>query len=130
MAVSLFASTWWLLPIALWLLAMWAVALPATELEDQGVRAGLRSSVRLTKGRRIRSMMLGGVLVWLGFSLPQGVGAIVLLLTGWPFWVTNLISVVAAAILVPVTAVGLTLLYYDLRCRAAQRAAEPVRAEV
>ena len=129
-AVSLFASTWWLLPIALWLLAMWAVALPATELEDDGVRAGLRSSVRLTKGRRIRSMMLGGVLVWLGFSLPQGVGAIVLLLTGWPFWVTNLISVVAAAILVPVTAVGLTLLYYDLRCRAAQRAAEPVRAEV
>jgi hypothetical protein len=110
--------------VALFLTAIWAVALPATELEDEGVRAGLRSSRRLTKGSRIRAMLVGGLLVWLGFSLPSGVGAILLLLTGWPFWITNLVSIVVAAALVPVTAIGLTLLYYDLRARA-HRPTEP-----
>ena len=122
--VTLLAATWWLLPVALFLMASWAVAMPATELEDQGVRAGLHSSRLLTKGRRIPAMLVGGLLVWLGFSLPSGVGAILLLLTGWPFWITNLVSILVAAALVPVTAIGLTLLYYDLRKRA-QRPAEP-----
>jgi hypothetical protein len=123
--VTLLASTWWLLPVALWLLSRWTVAMPATELEDQGVRAGLRRSGELTKGRRIRSMLLGGFLVWLAFSLPSGVGAVVLLLTGWPFWVTNLVSIVVAAVLVPASSIGLTLLYYDLRQRKAQPVDEP-----
>ena len=48
-------------------------------------------------------------------------GAIVLLLTGWPFWLTNLVSIVVAAVLVPAASIGLTLLYYDLRQRTAQR---------
>ncbi len=118
--VTLLASTWWLLPVALWLMSRWTVAMPATELEDQGVRAGLRRSSELTKGRRIRSMLLGGFLVWLAFSLPSGVGAVVLLVTGWPFWVTNLVSIVVAAVLVPASSIGLTLLYYDLRQRKEQ----------
>ena len=118
--VTLLATTWWLLPVALLLLARWAVALPATELEDQGVRSGLRRSAGLTKGHRIRSMLVGGFLVWLAFSLPNGVGAVVLLLTGWPFFVSDLISVVVAALLVPAASIGLTLLYYDLRARRIQ----------
>jgi hypothetical protein len=128
--VTLLASTWWLLPVALWLLSRWTVAMPATELEDQGVRAGLRRSAELTTGRRIRSMLLGGFLVWLAFSLPSGVGAVVLLLTGWPFWVTNLVSIVVAAVLVPASSIGLTLLYYDLRQRKTQPQDEPATAEV
>ena len=128
--VTLLAATWLLLPLALFLMAIWAVALPATELEDQGVRAGLHSSRVLTKHRRIRAMLVGGLLVWLGFSLPSGVGAIVLLLTGWPFWVTNLVSIVVAAVLVPVTAIGLTLLYYDLRRRTRDSAAQPATTGV
>ncbi|MFN8158953.1 MAG: hypothetical protein U0R68_16160 [Candidatus Nanopelagicales bacterium] len=118
--VTLLATTWWLLPVALFLLARWAVALPATELEDKGVRNGLRRSAQLTKGHRIRSMLVGGFLVWLAFSLPNGVGAVVLLLTGWPFFVSDLISVVVAAVLVPAASIGLTLLYYDLRARRIQ----------
>jgi hypothetical protein len=68
--VTLLASSWWLLPDALWLMSRWNVALPATELEDRGVRAGLRRSAELTNGRRVRSVLLGGFLVWLAFSLP------------------------------------------------------------
>jgi Membrane domain of glycerophosphoryl diester phosphodiesterase len=117
LVVSLLAATWWLLPVALYLLARWAVALPATELEDEGVRAGLRRSSQITKGHRMRAALLGGFLVWLAFSLPASIGAIVLLITGWPFWATNLIALVIAAVLVPAATIGLTLLYYDLRIR-------------
>ncbi|MFN8147207.1 MAG: hypothetical protein U0R76_07030 [Candidatus Nanopelagicales bacterium] len=126
--VTLLATTWWLLPVALLLLARWAVALPATELEDQGVRKGLRRSAELTKGHRIRAMLVGGFLVWLAFSLPNGVGAVVLLLTGWPFFVSDVISVVIAAVLIPAASIGLTLLYYDLRARRTQPepATEPI----
>ncbi len=128
--VTLLATTWWLLPVALFLLARWAVALPATELEDQGVRRGLGRSASLTKGRRIRSMLVGGFLVWLAFSLPDGVGAVVLLVTGWPFFVSDVISVVVAAFLIPAASIGLTLLYYDLRARQTEPepATEPIPA--
>ena len=64
----------------------------ATELEDEGVRADCAAAPP-HQGRRIRSMLVGGFLVWLAFSLPNGVGAVVLLLTGWPFFVTDVISV-------------------------------------
>jgi len=117
LVVSALAATWWLLPVALFLLAIWAVALPATELEDEGVRRGLGRSRLLTKGRRLRSALLGAFLVWIAFSLPASLGAIVLLVTGWPFWVTNLVAMLVAGVLVPVAAIGLTLLYYDLRAR-------------
>lgn len=115
--VSLLATTWWLLPIALYLLARWAVALPATELEDQGVRKGLSRSAQITKGHRLRAALLGAFLVWVAFSLPASIGAIVLLVTGWPFWATNLLALAIAAVLVPAATIGLTLLYYDLRSR-------------
>jgi len=116
--VTVLAATWLLLPVALWLLSRWAVALPATELEDEGIRRGLRRSSALTRGHRWRSALLGAFLVWLAFSLPSGVGAIVLLVTGWPFWLSDLVSLAVAAVAIPATAVALTLLYYDLRARS------------
>jgi hypothetical protein len=124
LVVSVLASTWWLLPVALFLLAIWAVALPATELEDDGVRRGLLRSRLLTKGHRLRAALLGAFLVWTAFSLPTSLGAVVLLVTGWPFWVTNVIAMLVASVLVPVAAIGLTLLYYDLRARYAEPANE------
>jgi hypothetical protein len=121
--VTLLAATWLLLPVALWLLSRWAIALPTTELEDDGVRRGLRRSAELTRGHRWRSALLGAFLVWLAFSLPAGVGAIVLLVTGWPFWVADLVSILVAAVAIPAMSVALTLLYYDLRSRARERVA-------
>ena len=56
--------------------------------------------------------------MWLAFSLPSGVGAIVLLATGWPFWLSDVVSLAVAAVAIPATAVALTLLYYDLRARS------------
>jgi hypothetical protein len=127
--VSGLAVSVWLLPVGLYLMARWGVSLPATALEDRGVRNGLRTSARLTKGRRLRTALLLLFLVWFGFALPEGIGAIALLLTGWPFWVTNAISILLSSVLVPAAAVGLTLLYYDLRRRAAIEVESDLAAE-
>ena len=130
LVVAGLAVSFWLLPVGLYLMARWGVSLPATALEDRGVRNGLRTSARLTKGHRLRTALLLLFLVWFGFALPAGVGAIALLLTGWPFWVTNAISIVLSSVLVPATAIGLTLLYYDLRSRAVASAEVPTEVAV
>ena len=53
--------------------------------------------------------------MWIGFNVPAAVGGIVLLVTGWPFWVTNTVAIVCGAVLLPVSAIGLTLQFYDFR---------------
>ena len=47
--------------------------------------------------------------------LPGAIGGLMLLVTGWPFWVTNLAAIAATAVLLPFSAVGLTLQFYDFR---------------
>jgi hypothetical protein len=54
-----------------------------------------------------------------------GKGPWTLLLTGWPLWVTNLVSIVCSGLFVPSATIGLTLLYYDLGRRAQVRAEAP-----
>jgi len=114
-AVTLLATSLWLLPLAVLLISLYAVAMPAAVIEDLGVRAAFRRSRMLTRGRRWRALLLSVVLVWIGFSLPGVVGGILLLLTGWPFWVTNVVSILVGAFLLPVSAIGLTLQFYDFR---------------
>lgn len=113
--VTIFASSLVGLPIALALIAFWAVAMPAAVIERRGVWSALRRSAQLTKGRRWRAVFLSALLVWVGFSVPGALGGLLLLVTGWPFWLTNLASIAAGAILLPFSAIGLTLQYYDFR---------------
>ena len=113
--VTALASSLVLLPVALVAIAFFAVAMPAAMIEDRGFVDALRRSVTLTKGRRWRAVFLSAVLVWIGFSLPGVLGGILLLLTGWPFWVSNVVSIAAGAILLPFAAIGLTLQFYDFR---------------
>jgi hypothetical protein len=116
--VTVLASSLVLLPAALVAIAFFAVAMPASMIEDRGFGDALRRSVTLTKGRRWRAVFLSAVLVWIGFSLPGILGGILLLLTGWPFWVSNVVSIAAGAILLPFAAIGLTLQFYDFRQEA------------
>jgi hypothetical protein len=102
-------------PIALLLIAWWAVAMPAAVIEGLGVRAAFHRSSRLTKGRRWRAVLLSALLVWVGFSVPGAIGGLLLLVTGWPLWVTTLASISASAVLLPFSAIGLTLQFYDFR---------------
>ena len=115
LVATLLASSLILLPLALLLISLWAVAMPAAVIEDRGFVAAFRRSAALTRGRRWRAVFLSALLVWIGFSLPGAIGGLMLLVTGWPFWVTNLAAIAATAVLLPFSAVGLTLQFYDFR---------------
>lgn len=83
--------------------------------------AAFRRSAALTSRHRWRTLAVSVMLLLMGFSLAVLVGAILLLLTSWPFWVVGLISVGLLALLLPVAFAGMTLQYYDLRGRTAQQ---------
>jgi hypothetical protein len=109
-----------LLPVAAWLVARWAVAPVAAVVEGLPVTAAFRRSAGLTSGHRGRTLGVQVLLMFVGLALAGLVGAILLLVTSWPFWVTGLISVGLLALLLPVAFAGTTLQYYDLRGRAEQ----------
>ena len=112
---SVLISSLWLLPVALIVIAVWSVTMPAAVVEGLGLRAAFRRSRTLTRGRRWRAVALSTVLVWLGFTAPNLVGGLLLLVTGWPFWLTNTVAILTGGILIPYSAIGLTLQFYDFR---------------
>ena len=111
-----------LIPVAAYLVARWAVAPAAAVVEDLPVRAALRRSAELTSGHRWRALVVQALLVFVGLSLAGLVGALLLIVTSWPFWVTGLISIGLLALLLPVAFTGTTLQFYDLRQRDGQGA--------
>ena len=106
-----------LLPVAAFLVARWAVAPAAAVVEDLPVRAALRRSAELTSGYRWRALLVQALLAFVGLSLAGLVGALLLIVTSWPFWVTGLISIGLLAVLLPVAFAGMSLQFYDLRRR-------------
>jgi hypothetical protein len=128
--VTVLASSLFLLPVALLLISFWAVAMPAAVIEDLGFVAAFRRSVLLTRGRRWRAVFLSALLVWIGFSLPGLIGGLLLLVTGWPFWLTNIVSIVVSAVLLPLSAIGLTLQFYDFRQEEARNGLEQAKAGI
>ena len=115
LVVTLLATSLVLAPIALWLIAVFAVAMPAAVIERRRLVGAFARSRELTKGRRWRAVFLSALLIWIGFSLPSAIGGVLLLATGWPFWVTNVVAIALGAVLLPFSAIGLTLQYYDFR---------------
>ncbi len=100
-----------LLPIGLVLLAMWAVAVPASLVDS----APLWFSRRLTRRRRLRSLALGVAAYTLATVVPAACGLLALLLTDWSFTVVNLIDGVVGLLLVPTAGIISLLQFGDLR---------------
>lgn len=126
LAVSLLGGSVAPLPLAAWVLSRWAVAPAAAVIESLPVRQAFARSTRLTRGHRWRTLLLTGLLLVIGFSAVGTAGGLLLLVTGWPFWVSTLVSVVLLAVLLPVAVVGVGLQLYDLRRRAEASAAADV----
>jgi uncharacterized membrane protein len=128
--VTFLAASLVLVPIALWLVARWAVAPPAAVVEGLAVRPALTRSTALTRGRRWRSLFLTVLVAWVAFTLPGVVGALLLLLTGLSFGVTNLVAIALMAVLLPTIGIGLTLMFFDLRHRVEGEQPAPAEAAV
>jgi len=122
--VSLLASSFYLLPIAIWLAGRWALLVPAVELEDVGALAALRRSRRLVRGHwlKVASLVVaGGGLVLL---LGPVVGALLILATSAPFWLVNVVAGVIYAVAMPFVALTTAYLYFDCRVREELHAEE------
>ncbi len=117
LVVSLLASSFFLLPIAIWLAGRWALVVPVVELEDGGAIASLRRSRHLTRRRwlKVTSLVVaGGALVLL---LGPVIGAVLLLVTSAPFWLVNIVAGAIYAVTMPLVALTTAYLYFDCRVR-------------
>jgi hypothetical protein len=116
-AVSLLASSLYLLPVAIWLAGRWALVVPVVELEDCGALAALGRSRRLVRGHwlKVTSLVVagGGVVLVLG---PL-VGALLILATSAPFWLVNVVAGAIYALAMPIVALTTAYLYFDCRVR-------------
>jgi hypothetical protein len=117
LAVSLLASTVFLLPFAVWLAGRWALVVPAYELEGAPALGALRRSGRLVQGRwlKVASLIVaGGALAVLVGPL---LGALLILATDAPFWLVNVVAGVVYAVTMPFVALVTAYVYFDARVR-------------
>jgi hypothetical protein len=117
LAVALLASSIFLIPIAIWLAGRWALIAPVIELERVGAFAGLRRSGRLVRGHWLKVaslIVVGGAIV---LVLGPLVGAVLILVTGAPFWLVNVIAGLIYAVTMPFVAVTSVYVYFDARVR-------------
>jgi hypothetical protein len=123
-AVSLLASSLYLLPIAVWLAGRWALVVPVVELEDGGALAALRRSRHLVRGHwlKVSSLVIagGGLVLVLG---PL-VGALLILATSAPLWLVNVVAGAIYALAMPIVALTTAYLYFDCRVRDELRTEE------
>jgi len=116
--VSLLASTFYLLPIAVWLAGRWALVVPVVELEEASAVAALRRSGRLVRGRwlKVASLIVaGGAVVLIAGPL---LGALLILVTDAPFWLVNVVAGIVYAVTMPFVALTTAYVYFDARVRS------------
>jgi hypothetical protein len=105
----------------------YAVAIPALLLESLGVRAAIRRSVKLTRGRRwqvLVAIMLCVIVAYVGVIVFQGPLFLTMLFSAragpLPEWLTftyAMSGAIGGAITGPVLMIVLVLCYYDTRIR-------------
>ena len=116
--VSLLASTFFLLPIAVWLAGRWALVVPVVEVEEASALAALRRSGRLVRGRwlKVASLIVaGGAVVLIVGPL---LGALLILVTDAPFWLVNVLAGIVYAVTMPFVALTTAYVYFDARVRS------------
>jgi hypothetical protein len=114
-ALTLLFSSFWLAPAGLVLLSLWCVSFAASSLEGLAPRAAFARSAALTRARRLKSTLLALVLLYSATLCGPVVGGLLLLVTGWPVALCNVVAAACTALLVPVPTIGIGLLFYDLR---------------
>ena len=116
-AVSILASSFFLLPVAVWVAGRWALIAPAIELEQLSAARALRRSGRLVRRRWLKVtslIVLGGALVIIVGPL---IGVLLILTTNTPFWLVNVIAGVVYAVAMPFVAITTAYVYFDTRAR-------------
>jgi len=114
-AVSLLATSIYLLPVAVWLAGRWALIAPAIELEEVSAIGGLRRSGRLARGRWLKVTSL--IVVGAALALVAGplIGVLLIVSTSAPFWLVNVVAGLVYALTMPFVAITAVYVYFDRR---------------
>jgi hypothetical protein len=119
---------WIVLPVAVFLLARWAVA-PAAALADGSPLDGsMNSSARLTRGHRVRTAIAASAAVTFEVFAGLFIGTIVLIITRASFGLVNIIAAVVMAVFTPYLAILIAMYHGDLAVRRDEDATALVSA--
>jgi hypothetical protein len=124
--VSLLASSFFLLPVAVWVAGRCALIAPVIELEGLGAAGALRRSSALTRRRwlKVATLIVAGA----GLVLVAGplVGVLLIVLTDLPLGLVNVIAGAVYALAMPYVAIVTTYVYVDARIAREQEADDTV----
>jgi hypothetical protein len=114
-AVSLLASSLYLMPVAVWLAGRWALIAPSIELENLSAVGGLRRSGRLVSGKwlKVASLIVVGAAV--AVVVGPIIGVLLILGTDAPFWLVNVVAGVIYSLTMPLVAITTAYVYFDRR---------------
>jgi hypothetical protein len=117
-------------PLALWCIGRAALLAQAVELEGLAARPALRRSFALVRGRWWRVAFLLGVVTGAPLLAGPLAGMLLLLGSGAPFALVNLVSSAVYAVSIPFAAIATSYLYFDLAVRERLAPAGRTRGEV
>ena len=117
-------------PVALALVVLFALFVPAIVFEGSSAVASLRRSAALVRTQLLKTAILLATSILLAAAIGPILGTILILLTGAPFPVANVVSGVTFAFLMPYVALTMAYLYFDARVSAELARDEGDRSDV
>ena len=115
--VTVLWLTFFLIPIAIWLVVRWALLVPVAELEDRSALGALRRSGELVRLQWLKVGTLVVVAAVLAIVAGPLLGALLILLLGAPFELVNIVAGLVYAVAMPFVGIATTYVYYDTLVR-------------
>ena len=116
--VGLLSLTVVLSPVALVLLVLAALFVPVIAFEGSSAVGSLRRSAALVRHQIIKTAVLLAASVLLAGVAGPLLGTMLILVTGAPFPVANVVAGVTYAVLMPYVGLTMAYLYFDARVRS------------
>ena len=105
-------------PVAVVLIVLFALFVPVIAFEGSSALESLRRSAALVRHRILKTAILLGTSILLAGAVGPILGTILILVTGAPFPVANIVSGVTYAVLMPYVGLTMAYLYFDARVRS------------
>jgi hypothetical protein len=116
--ISLLSVTLVLTPVALALLVLFALYVPVITLEGASALGALRRSAALVRHRILKTAVILAISILLAGLVGPFLGTLLILVTGAPFPLVNLVAGVTFAVLMPYVGLTIAYLYADAALHA------------
>jgi hypothetical protein len=104
--------------VGIWLVVRWSLLAQAAVVADSPGLSSLRRSGQITRRHWWRSASFTLLVTGTGLLIGPLLGVLLLLLTGAPFQIVNLVSALVDVAVLPFVSIATTYLYFDLSVRA------------